>query len=158
METVVYDPSAADDGEPPREDDAAPAMETVVAAAGDDMETVVEEPARTGRVLYRLALVEHESGDEYVETDSWMIEVGRTYAIGRSSTCDIVVAASAISRKHAELAVQPDGTVVLTDLGSSHGTYVNGERIGQPRRIAVGDDIRLTQRGAALLALLPVGL
>ena len=48
--------------------------------------------------------------------------------IGRSSTCQLVLADDTVSRRHAELRVE-DGRWLLRDLGSSNGTWVNGRRV-----------------------------
>src|SRR6516165_6364732 len=48
-----------------------------------------------------------------------------------------------ISRRHAAVRRAADGTLTIEDLGSANGTFVNGERIGAPRELAVGDVIRL---------------
>ncbi|MBX9578896.1 MAG: FHA domain-containing protein [Gemmataceae bacterium] len=45
-----------------------------------------------------------------------------------------------VSRLHASLAVR-DGRVVLADLGSANGTFVNGRRVGRPVALAPGDRI-----------------
>jgi pSer/pThr/pTyr-binding forkhead associated (FHA) protein len=47
-----------------------------------------------------------------------------------------------VSRLHAVLDRFPAGWCV-TDLGSSNGTYVNGERIFAPRRLQHGDEVRI---------------
>jgi two-component system, NtrC family, response regulator HydG len=52
---------------------------------------------------------------------------GRVY-IGHSAKCEIVIDDPLISRRHAALAVQPQG-LVLTDLDSANGTWVNGVRV-----------------------------
>ena len=49
--------------------------------------------------------------------------------IGRESTCDIVVPDINVSRTHAELRYEQPGVWVLTDLGSTNGTVVNGRQI-----------------------------
>jgi pSer/pThr/pTyr-binding forkhead associated (FHA) protein len=47
-----------------------------------------------------------------------------------------------VSRRHAR--VEPEaGGAVLTDLGSTNGTYVNGQPIGAERSLAPGDQIRI---------------
>lgn len=46
--------------------------------------------------------------------------------IGRLSTCDVVLADSNVSRKHAELR-REGSRWLLVDLGSTNGTLVNGK-------------------------------
>jgi diguanylate cyclase (GGDEF)-like protein len=48
--------------------------------------------------------------------------------IGRQPNVEIPIADSMISRKHAELVVQPDQQVMIRDLGSTNGTYINENR------------------------------
>lgn len=57
--------------------------------------------------------------------------------IGRKDTCDVRVPVAAVSREHCEL-VEKDGKVLVRDLGSSNGTYVNRERI-QEAELKAGD-------------------
>jgi DNA-binding winged helix-turn-helix (wHTH) protein len=47
-----------------------------------------------------------------------------------------------VSRRHARIVVG-DGGVVLEDLASKNGTFVGGERITAPTRLADGDSFRL---------------
>ena len=61
---------------------------------------------------------------------SHRFERGREAVIGRDPECDIVSANPTVSRRHASVA--HDGrTWVLTDLGSSGGTFVDGRRTGR---------------------------
>ena len=46
------------------------------------------------------------------------------------------------SARHAKIEPRRDG-VWLEDVGSTNGTYVNGARIGKPRRLSPGDVIRV---------------
>jgi hypothetical protein len=50
-----------------------------------------------------------------------------------------------VSRRHATLSLQPDGTVTIVDLESANGTYVNGEQLvsGVPRAITDTDEVTL---------------
>ncbi len=50
--------------------------------------------------------------------------------------------APTVSRRHARILVE-DGRAVIEDLGSKNGTFVRGERISGPTRLAHGDVIRL---------------
>jgi hypothetical protein len=62
--------------------------------------------------------------------------------IGREAHCDIVVPDPTVSRRHAALR-RRDGEDWLEDLDSRGGTFVNGVRVSEPRRLVDGDDLRL---------------
>ena len=53
--------------------------------------------------------------------------------IGRDADCDVTIDDLLVSRRHAQLLVQPDGGYELLDLGSSNGTFVNGRRVDRVR-------------------------
>jgi len=61
--------------------------------------------------------------------------------VGRSRFCDIRLQEDTVSRLHAAFTSTEHG-VMLEDLGSSNGTYVNGEPVRGPTRLAVGDVVR----------------
>lgn len=61
--------------------------------------------------------------------------------VGRSRFCDIRLQEDTVSRLHAAFLLASQG-VVLEDLGSSNGTFVNGEAVTGPRPVAVGDVVR----------------
>jgi hypothetical protein len=60
--------------------------------------------------------------------------------LGRGTDCDLRLVDPGVSRHHAELRVE-DNEVVLVDLGSTNGTFVNGEPV---RRVALTDGTRVT--------------
>ena len=66
--------------------------------------------------------------------------IGDALVIGRSSSCDIHVPDSEMSRRHAEVSSH-NGGVVVRDLGSTNGTSVNGSMISAPTTLAAGDVI-----------------
>jgi pSer/pThr/pTyr-binding forkhead associated (FHA) protein len=77
---------------------------------------------------------------EVILTDGRRVQVGaEPLVIGRLPECGIVLADSNVSRRHAEFRRAGD-TVVLTDLGSTNGTRVNGAPIRE-RILASGDEV-----------------
>ncbi|MDY7230867.1 FHA domain-containing protein [Hyalangium rubrum] len=63
--------------------------------------------------------------------------------VGRAPPAAVLLEDDSLSRKHAELERNPRGNIFLRDLGSSNGTLLNGERIGQePVELAAGDIIQ----------------
>jgi|SRR5579884_96225 len=62
--------------------------------------------------------------------------------LGRSRQCDVVLSDPNVSREHAEIRPR-GGSWVLTDLGSTNGSSINGRRIDGPEVIRPGDEIEL---------------
>lgn len=67
----------------------------------------------------------------------------RRVTLGRTGDNDIVVADPTVSRFHAALSLNPRGEIVVSDLGSANGTFVNGQRILQAHVLNLGDELRL---------------
>jgi len=67
---------------------------------------------------------------------------GGRVSVGKGAANDIVLDDGTVSRLHASLEEFDEGWCV-NDLGSSNGTFVNGERIWGARRLRHGDEIRV---------------
>jgi diguanylate cyclase (GGDEF)-like protein len=65
--------------------------------------------------------------------------------IGRDPECQGVIRDDGISRRHAQVAREGSGAFVLTDLDSTNGVFVAGERIAR-HRLAEGDKVLLGRR------------
>jgi len=64
-----------------------------------------------------------------------------THVIGRASDADLRIEGNGISRHHARVRIDADG-VEFEDLGSTNGSFVNGERV-ERRVLEAGDKIQL---------------
>lgn len=72
-----------------------------------------------------------------------------TLIIGRDPECDVHIDDKRVSRQHARIEPEDDGSLLLVDNGSSNGTFVNGRPIEQ-HHLDIGDRIGLG-RGVMLL-------
>ena len=60
------------------------------------------------------------------------------FTVGRKSDCALNLATSSVSKLHAELILDGE-RLVIRDLGSTNGTYVNGERLDDELQLCDGD-------------------
>lgn len=72
--------------------------------------------SRSGQVLRRFDLTD-------------VLASGRAVRVGRAEDCDICIRAEGVSRYHCEVAPEDVDACVVRDLGSTHGTYVEGVRV-----------------------------
>jgi diguanylate cyclase (GGDEF)-like protein len=77
---------------------------------------------------------------------------GETVA-GRNPDCPISLDFQGISRRHFMVVVENEG-VRVHDLGSSNGTYVNDEKVAEPKALRRGDMVKV---GSVALKYLPKG-
>jgi hypothetical protein len=71
------------------------------------------------------------------------------FTVGREQGAGLVVDDPGVSRLHARFTTER-GAVAVEDLGSSNGTFVNGERISGPVELGAGDEVQL---GATVLSI-----
>ena len=76
----------------------------------------------------------HTPGMEY--------EIGRGAVMGRGDEAEIRLEDPFASSKHAQLVLQA-GSVVLEDMGSTNGTYLNEELLSGPQPLHPGDRVRI---------------
>jgi ABC-type multidrug transport system ATPase subunit len=62
--------------------------------------------------------------------------------IGRDPAVDMTLPAPSVSRRHARVNMTPKGPV-LADLGSTNGTFVNGQRVIKPHPLKTNDIIQI---------------
>jgi diguanylate cyclase (GGDEF)-like protein len=79
------------------------------------------------------------------EPREFALPIGRS-TIGRKPESDIVIPDPSASRVHAAFEYDPaDDAVILSDLGSRNGTYVNHERLTGTCRLRANDQVRIGQ-------------
>ena len=66
---------------------------------------------------------------------------GRRLHVGRATDSDLPLTHASVSKIHAALLMNREGTLMVSDTGSTNGTYINGRRIayGEARQIEEGD-------------------
>ena len=67
----------------------------------------------------------------------------RTLRLGRHPYNEISIGDQLVSRYHCWIKSQEDGDVVIEDLKSGNGTFVNGERVWSQHPLKEGDLIRI---------------
>ena len=87
-----------------------------------------------------------EEGETYPLFDN------REITIGRSPTNNIFIRDKNVSRVHCQIVITQE-SCLLTDLQSTNGTFVNGERLDE-HELKMGDEIRI---GTTLLKLEDIG-
>ncbi|MCE9574517.1 MAG: DUF4388 domain-containing protein [Deltaproteobacteria bacterium] len=80
------------------------------------------------------------------------LRMNREIIIGRSSDLDMVLVEDMVSRRHAKI-TSTDADILIQDLGSTNGTFVNGEKIAGRHKLAEGDRILV---GTSIIKLVGV--
>ncbi len=105
----------------------------VARAIGSHLGISVRRRRKEGsRVLFVRS--ESQQGQEF--------EVNDVVVLGRSDETDVVLDDPYASEFHLRLVSQENG-MMLHDLGSTNGTYVNGRRVSAPTELKRGDTIQV---------------
>jgi hypothetical protein len=127
IQTRVVQPPQSAEPSPPEEQSG----RTMIYSAAGRIAEPLEERARARK---ETALLLH---------DGKRLVVGPAgVTLGRSRQCDVVLEDPNVSREHAEIRPR-GGSWVLSDLGSTNGSSVNGRRIDGPEVLKPGDEIEV---------------
>jgi hypothetical protein len=131
---------AAPAGKPPTgPPQAPPAAQPGTSGAGRTM--VYSTAGRVAEPLEESARVRQENAVLLIDGKRVPVRTGGV-TLGRSRQCDVVLEDPNVSRRHAELRPR-GGSWVLTDLGSTNGSRVNGRALSGPTVVRPGDEIEL---------------
>jgi Protein of unknown function (DUF3662)/FHA domain len=132
-------------------------IQTRVAQLDEEPEPAPMEPQSGRTMVYsnaeRVAEPLEERGRARAQTPLLMVDGRRVVVspagatIGRGRQADIVLNDPNVSRQHAEIRPR-GGSWVITDLGSTNGSQLNGRRIDGSEVLRTGDEIEL---GASLM-------
>jgi len=75
--------------------------------------------------------------------------------IGRQTDLPVQIVGDRVSRRHARIEVQADGSLRLRDLDSTNGTFLNGHRLVQSETVLPGDVIQVGNIEMRLLESVP---
>jgi serine protease Do len=97
-------------------------------------------------------LVRHLAGSKINQVEEFPVESFPELSIGRETGATILFDPArddTVSRRHAIIKVTPGDppNFKLSDLGSSNGTFLNGERIAAETELLPGDTIELGRGG-----------
>jgi hypothetical protein len=106
----------------------------LAARTSDQLRAVVADIVRIRRPWVRRTAVHRPAAAVALPTEGEIV-------VGRSRSCDVVLAEPTVSRRHVELRAL-DGSWLAVDLGSTNGTWLLGRRIGRARVVA-GDELVL---------------
>lgn len=85
-------------------------------------------------------------GQESAGTPSEAISVQEfPCLVGRGNDVQVRLTHPSISQRHAELTIEND-FLVIRDIGSRNGTFVNGTRVSNPRQVMPGDLVQFGDR------------
>jgi pSer/pThr/pTyr-binding forkhead associated (FHA) protein len=85
---------------------------------------------------HQLLVVRGRSASEIIK-----LEEGVTI-VGRHDECHLKIKSSQVSRQHCHL-FEKKGLLLVKDLGSANGTYVNGKRVKEQQVLEPGDELTI---------------
>lgn len=106
------------------------------AATGEPPVESMLSPANNPQRMPGVTPTHIQYGDRLIELTA------DSYIVGRSVKNAIPVDSKGVSRKHCEIR-REGGQIVVDDLQSTNGTYINGKRLDAPYRVSVGDVLQV---------------
>lgn len=106
-------------------------------------QTIMDEPASPFPPDVRFVLIDADA--------VYPLKTGLN-TIGRLPDNDVVVQDACVSRRHCAIVVHAGDGCEVHDVASKNGTYVNGQRLNGPSKLASGDEIRMCNRNVCFMS------
>lgn len=107
-----------------------------------EVELFESKRLKAGRVDIVASFFEGDVRPTLVVPDGQPLTISHSpIVIGRMPECSVVLGDTNVSRRHAQVALE-DGSIVVTDLGSTNGTFVNGKRVTRAT-VRPGDELTI---------------
>ena len=128
---ITVDPTFGDFEEKLRQEDEARAAQHLEVPKRSPFEKIADVP-----IIARITMRDHVT-----EVSLPMKPGGKRLSVGRVSDNELSLNDTSVSKIHAALTMNGEGTLLVADTGSTNGTYINGRRIsyGEARQIEDGD-------------------
>src|SRR5436190_15917710 len=106
-----------------------------VAVPGDTQEQI-DIPADAIPPIEQTITVQYSFGGNPFQKEL-KIKQGERLSVGRTKENHLAIDDPSISKYHASIALDPNGSLMLADTGSTNGTFVNGTRIAYGKAVTV---------------------
>lgn len=97
-----------------------------------------DEVGLRGRALLSLL-----GDDEAIPIARFTVRLGKRLIMGNSRGCDVILNAEKVSARHVQLIHDPDGGLIVVDLGTSGSTRVNGVAVRVAEHLYSGDMLQI---------------
>ena len=101
----------------------------------------VATPSSPAAVKNVTVLARINIGKESEDSTLYFKPGGKRLSVGRATDCDLSLGHPSVSKIHAAILMNREGTLLVSDTGSVNGTFINGRRInyGEARQLEDGD-------------------
>jgi FHA domain len=113
-------------------------VELNVSLANSDAKKAVPDESKVVESESEIVVAEFVTGGQPKQTEL-RFEKGKRLSVGRGKESNLAIADATVSKAHASLIINAENQLIVADIGSTNGTFLNGERIAYGRAFPVGE-------------------